>query len=588
MAGATRESSVIFVDDEHVRKIVHSFLDGKTCHIPMKKSRRSVPNKPVKGTPRNEEKQAEFNSLIKSWVSPGKENKTQRRVSRRLEKKHESVAGDYEASRKSEEEELEYPVVRKQCFEVPEDQKESKETSHHKENTPYSITPQKKSKKNEKEEFSKKQTEQLQSFIESQEESPKESPSHRVLRTRKPAVHIQKILDRENQTNEESESDNESVADEDGDSSSDNEIQFKDQDKEVPDSKKFHEDDQKLSRLKAMAEAYFAVHHNKKIVTSDRTLSRLQNAKMTQKELRDRLSECPASHKQECTRLFKDYTHLFPKWIFQLRHGFNILLHGLGSKRRLLDEFRHKMLSDSVHIVINGFFPSLTIKSILNMITEDLLNYSGTFKSITDQCNFIKSEYNSGEVEELFLLVHNIDGQMLRNSKVQNALSYLASSSKIHIIASIDHINAPIIWDQNRSSRFNWLWYDTTTFERYTEETSFENSLLVQQTGSLALSSLTHVLRSLTPNARGIFKLLVDFQLENDNDSNYIGISFSELYQKCREKFLVNSDLTLRAQLTEFRDHKLIKSKKGADGVENLSIPLSSSQLKQFMEENDL
>ena len=79
------------------------------------------------------------------------------------------------------------------------------------------------------------------------------------------------------------------------------------------------------------------------------------------------------------------------------------------------------------------------------------------------------------------------------------------------------------VWDQNRSSRFNWLWYNTTTYERYTEETSFENSLLVQQTGSLALSSLTHVLRSLTPNARGIFKLLVQYQLDNDADTYYTG-----------------------------------------------------------------
>ena len=39
-------------------------------------------------------------------------------------------------------------------------------------------------------------------------------------------------------------------------------------------------------------------------------------------------------------------------------------------------------------------------------------------------------------------------------------------------------------------------------------------------------------------------------------------MSLQDLYQRCREAFLVNSDLTLRAQLTEFRDHKLIKSKK--------------------------
>lgn len=58
------------------------------------------------------------------------------------------------------------------------------------------------------------------------------------------------------------------------------------------------------------------------------------------------------------------------------------------------------------------------------------------------------------------------------------------------------------VWDHAKMCLFNWLWYETTTFLPYTEETSYENSLLVQQTGALALSSLTHVLRSLTPNAR--------------------------------------------------------------------------------------
>lgn len=58
------------------------------------------------------------------------------------------------------------------------------------------------------------------------------------------------------------------------------------------------------------------------------------------------------------------------------------------------------------------------------------------------------------------------------------------------------------VWDQFKQSQFNWLWWECVTFQHYAEETSYENSLLVQQTGALALSSLTHVLRSLTPNAR--------------------------------------------------------------------------------------
>ena len=80
------------------------------------------------------------------------------------------------------------------------------------------------------------------------------------------------------------------------------------------------------------------------------------------------------------------------------------------------------------------------------------------------------------------------------------------------------------VWDQTKCSRFRWLWYDATTFAPYTEETSYENSILVQQSGALALSSLTHVMKSLTPNAKGIFLLLARNQLEHKDSSNYIGM----------------------------------------------------------------
>lgn len=47
---------------------------------------------------------------------------------------------------------------------------------------------------------------------------------------------------------------------------------------------------------------------------------------------------------------------------------------------------------------------------------------------------------------------------------------------------------------------------------------------MVQQTGTLALSSLTHVMRSLTPNAKGIFHLLVQYQLDNEDNYSYNGM----------------------------------------------------------------
>ena len=75
------------------------------------------------------------------------------------------------------------------------------------------------------------------------------------------------------------------------------------------------------------------------------------------------------------------------------------------------------------------------------------------------------------------------------------------------------------------------------------------------------------------------------YQLDSVDDAdNYQGLAFMELYRKCRSEFLVASDLALRAQLTEFRDHKLIRSKKGADGGEYLTIPLDKPTLSAFLE----
>ena len=84
-----------------------------------------------------------------------------------------------------------------------------------------------------------------------------------------------------------------------------------------------------------------------------------------------------------------------------------------------------------------------------------------------------------------------------------------------------------LVWDQTKFSRFRWVWQDVTTFTLYLAETSYENSLLVQQSGGLALRSLAHVMRSLTPNARKIFELLAQYQLDNADNSSFVGESGS-------------------------------------------------------------
>ncbi|XP_048724822.1 origin recognition complex subunit 2 isoform X3 [Caretta caretta] len=306
----------------------------------------------------------------------------------------------------------------------------------------------------------------------------------------------------------------------------------------TPASKKIPAKKLKEELMSNLVEEYFEAHSSSKVLTSDRTLQKLQKRKLDQQTLLVLLNKAPPAFTAELKELNQQHESLFSKWMLQLHLGFSIVLYGLGSKRDLLEKFRTSLLQDSVHLVVNGFFPSITVKSILNSITEEVLDHVGTFRSPMDQLDLIMKRFKE-------------------------------------------------VWDQAKQSLYNWLWYETTTFSPYLEETSYENSLLVQQSGSLALSSLTHVLQSLTPNARGIFRLLAQYHLENKDNPSYPGLSFQDFYQRCREAFLVNSDLTLRAQLTEFRDHKLIRTKRGTDGVEYLLIPVDNGTLTDFLEKED-
>jgi origin recognition complex subunit 2 len=262
----------------------------------------------------------------------------------------------------------------------------------------------------------------------------------------------------------------------------------------------------------------------------------------------------------------------------------------------LLNEFAQSSLTDGPMIVVNGFFPSISIKDILLKITAGALGTITSTGQISDHVKFICEYFASPEreYESLYIVIHNLDGPNLRNERTQTALSTLANSSNIHLIASVDHINAGLLWDNVKASKFNWIWHDATTFDDYLVETSFENSLLIR-TGELGgARGAKFVLDSLTSNARGVFKILAEHQLTEMEILNMetrgnetVGLSYNQYYQKCREGFYVSSDLALRTELTEFRDHKLISTKKNLDGTELFYIPLDKLTLLGIIEQLD-
>lgn len=80
------------------------------------------------------------------------------------------------------------------------------------------------------------------------------------------------------------------------------------------------------------------------------------------------------------------------------------------------------------------------------------------------------------------------------------------------------------VWDNEKSGRFSWMWHEATTYHVYQNETSYEYSLIgtISATGKggssqTNIKGVMHVLQSLTPNARSIFRFLLDNQLERDD-----------------------------------------------------------------------
>ncbi|KAF6201249.1 hypothetical protein GE061_005696 [Apolygus lucorum] len=318
-----------------------------------------------------------------------------------------------------------------------------------------------------------------------------------------------------------------------------------------------------------------------KSVTSDHNLNKLKNPRLQQDQLMALLKDVHPRHKNVLRELDSENQSMFKRWLFAMSQGFNVLLYGVGSKRNLLNSFHSKHLSSSHVLVINGFFPGITLKDILDSLALGVLKMKNVPGQPHEVVESIAAKLKSQNEPDVFVVLHNLDGEVLRVEKTQAVLASLASLPKVHLIASIDHINSPLLWDQNKLSQFNFIWEDATSFLPYFEETSFESSLMVQRSGTIALTALRNVFQSLNVNARKVFRLLVDDQLKNGGKS-YQGMLFSDLYRACRNSFIVSSDLALRTQLTEFFDHKLVKHKKDTD---HLSIPVDQAVLRQFNDE---
>ncbi|XP_048331332.2 origin of replication complex subunit 2 [Ziziphus jujuba] len=317
-----------------------------------------------------------------------------------------------------------------------------------------------------------------------------------------------------------------------------------------------------------------------------------------EQELRAAADNIEPKHEKEIEDLMKSYKSLYPRWVFELRCGFGLLMYGFGSKKALLEDFASSALTEYSVLVINGYLQSINIKQVLIALAEILCDQLKTKrKTSSENLSKVRQSFNSKSMDDLLaflngphvdendcficILVHNIDGPGLRDTETQQYLARLASCSHIRVIASIDHVNAPLLWDKKMvHTQFNWSWYHVPTFAAYKVEGMFFPLILAHGNTTQTAKTAAIVLQSLTPNAQSVFKVLAEYQLSHPDEE---GMQLNDLYTVCRERFLVSSQVTLNAHLTEFKDHELVKTKRHSDGQDCFYIPLTSEALQKLL-----
>ncbi|XP_047322762.1 origin of replication complex subunit 2 [Impatiens glandulifera] len=316
--------------------------------------------------------------------------------------------------------------------------------------------------------------------------------------------------------------------------------------------------------------------------------------------LRDAASNLETKHDKEIASLMNRYKDLYSQWSFQLRCGFGLLMYGFGSKRTLLEDFASTSLTEYTVVVINGYLQSINLKqavvSIAEVLSDDLKSRRKTSlgkspklqqpfntRSIDDLISFLDGPHEDGNESLVCILIHNIDGPGLRDSETQQYLARLASCSHIRIVASIDHVNTHLLWDKKMvHTQFNWYWHHVPTYLPYKIEGMFYPLILAHGGTTQRIKTASIVLQSLTPNAQNVFKVLAEYQLANPDLE---GMPVNNLYNVCRERFLVSSQITLNSHLTEFKDHELVKTKKNPEGQDCLYVPLATDALERVVTE---
>ena len=260
------------------------------------------------------------------------------------------------------------------------------------------------------------------------------------------------------------------------------------------------------------------------------------------------LNKSEDRHKAEREFLHLLHSASFDQWKFELENGFSICLYGYGSKRELAMDFAKHLYRESEKpptiVIVNGYNSTLTLRCILTTLAKAIttpkqkkVSGAATTKiasttSLPTQptalVNYILSHLSqsapsssstaNSKIQPVTLIIHSIDATALRRTpSTQSHLATLAQHPSIHLLATADTPNFPLLWDTSTSAKFSFVYHDATTFAPFGPEidaVDAVNELLGRRSRRIGgRDGVAFVLRSLPENARALFRILLVEQI---------------------------------------------------------------------------
>ncbi|KLT39340.1 origin recognition complex subunit 2, partial [Cutaneotrichosporon oleaginosum] len=332
-----------------------------------------------------------------------------------------------------------------------------------------------------------------------------------------------------------------------------------------------------------------------------------------------------------------DAENYFAQWEAELEAGFNLLLYGFGSKRRLVNCMVARLSERGHCAVVNGYFPGLNLRDVLSSL-EDALSIPDApappgASPLERAAHRLYAHFSTEGSRPLYLILHNIDAPALKASKAMAVLSLLACSPGIHIIATFDHVNTPLLFSTTATATpphacraprprrkgdeyipvpasrgFNWVYHCIATYDDYDVELSYAR-LSATALGALGQGGqpgvseegAMQILRSVPPMAARLLKLILSRQLEALPSDPGMHVAHrpaatapafamdADLLQKlARDRFIAREEDRFNSLLGEFRDHGLVAvAESDPDGRAGrwAWVPLGKSAIERILAE---